>query len=144
MITLREVTAENVRQICRLELKPGQERFVAPAAMSVAEAHYEPTSWLRAIYAGDELVGLALLAIDDETGSWGVWRFEIAADHQGKGYGREAMEAVIEHVRSLPGTTELLLSYVPGDGNPSGFYKRLGFEETDRWEEGERVMRLRL
>src|SRR5262249_23144225 len=143
-VTLREVTADNVRDVCRLEVKPGQERFVAPAAVSVAQAHYDPTSWLRAIYAGDELVGLVLLAIDEETGSWYLWRFEIAGEHQGKGYGRAALELVIEHVRSLPDTTELLLSYEPGPGGPRDFYRRLGFEDTDRWEEGERVMRLTL
>jgi diamine N-acetyltransferase len=144
MVTLREVTADNVRAVCRLEVKPGQEQFVAPAAVSVAQSHYDPTSWLRAIYAGDELVGLVLLAVDDETGSWYLWRFEIAGEHQGKGYGRAAMELVIEHVRSFPDPTELLLSYEPGTGGPRDFYRRLGFEDTDRWEEGERVMRLTL
>jgi hypothetical protein len=38
----------------------------------------------------------------------------------------------------------MLTSYVPGDGDPSGFYLRAGFEETGRVEHCERVLRLPL
>jgi len=55
-----------------------------------------------------------------------------------------AMQLVIEHVRALPNATELLVSYVPGPADPSAFYRRLGFEDTEREEHGERVMRLTL
>jgi diamine N-acetyltransferase len=144
VVTLRKVTADNVRAVCDLELAPGQERFVAPAATSIAEAHYEPTSWLRAIYADDEPVGLVLLSLDTDKPEYAVWRLQVAAGHQRKGYGEQAMKQVIEHVRTLPNAVELLLSYVPGPGDPSGFYKRIGFEETDRVEHGERLMRLTL
>ena len=144
MISLREINADNVRAACDLELAPGQERYVAPAATSIAEAHYEPASWLRAIYADDELVGLVLLFLDAEKPEYGVWRLLVAAGHQGKGYGRRAMQLVIEHVRALSNATELLVSYVPGPADPSAFYRRLGFEDTEREEHGERVMRLTL
>ena len=35
---------------------------------------------------------------------------------------------------------ELLLSYVPGEGSPEGFYRGLGFEPTGEVDEGEVVM----
>ena len=54
------------------------------------------------------------------------------------------MEQVIEHVKTLPGAVELLTSYVPGDGNPSPFYYKLGFEETGEWEDDEKVLKLKL
>ena len=143
-VTLREVTAANVRAVCELELASGQERYVAPAAYSIAESHYEPTSWLRAIYAGEEIVGLVLLSLDVDKPEYAIWRFMVAAPHQRKGYGSKALELVVGHVRTLPGATELFTSYVPGQSDPSGFYLRSGFEETDVVEEGERVLRLRL
>jgi diamine N-acetyltransferase len=68
----------------------------------------------------------------------------IAEDYQGKGYGFRAMELVINHVRSLPGARELLTSYIPGDGNPSPFYYKLGFEETGEIDDGEKVLKLML
>ena len=61
---------------------------------------------------------------------------------QGHGYGYKALELVIEHVKSLPNSTEFLLSYVPKEGNPKGFYEKLGFLDTGEIEEGEVIMKL--
>jgi diamine N-acetyltransferase len=36
------------------------------------------------------------------------------------------------------------LSYVPGEGSPEGFYRRLGFEPTGEENEGEIMASLRL
>ena len=39
---------------------------------------------------------------------------------------------------------ELVLSYVPGEGSPEGFYRGLGFDPTGEVLEGEVVMSLRV
>ena len=57
LVTLREITRETVRDVCRLEVGPGQGQFVASAAVSIAEAHFSPEAWFRAIYAGEVPVG---------------------------------------------------------------------------------------
>src|SRR5947209_3030079 len=59
-VTLREVTQENVRSICALEVGESQKNFVAPNATSIAEAHYSDKAWFRAIYADDTPVGFVL------------------------------------------------------------------------------------
>ena len=58
-VTLREVTADTVRAICRLEAAPAQQGLVAPNAVSIAQVYLEPAAWFRGIYAGDEPVGFA-------------------------------------------------------------------------------------
>ena len=63
-VTLREVTGDTVRAVCRLQVGPGQERFVASNAISIAEAYFEPKAWFRAIYAGEEPVGFVMLYDD--------------------------------------------------------------------------------
>lgn len=143
-VELREITAETVREICRLEVAAGQSRFVAPNAVSIAEAHFYPTAWFRAIYADDEAVEFIMLDDDVERRAYFLWRLMIADGHQGKGYGRRAVELLIEEVRSRPGARELLTSYVPGPGGPEGFYRRLGFQPTGTLDEGEIVVRLAL
>lgn len=143
-VTLREVTAETVRAVCALEVAPEQRGFVAPNAISIAQAHFEPKAWFRAVYAGDEPVGFAMLYEDVEKEEYFLWRFMIAAEHQGKGYGRRALDLVVAHVRSLPGARELLTSYVPGEAGPRDFYVRYGFVETGEVDEGEHVTRLEL
>jgi diamine N-acetyltransferase len=143
-VTLREITRETVRAICRLEVAPEQRGFVAPNAVSIAQAHFEPKAWFRAVYAGEEPVGFVMLFEDSEKAEYFLWRLMVAREHQGKGYGRRALDLVVERVRGLPGATELRTSYVPGTHGPRDFYLRYGFEETGEVDEGEHVIRLEL
>ena len=53
-ITLREITADTVREICNLATT--QRQFVAPNAISIAQAHFSEYAWFRAIYADDNPV----------------------------------------------------------------------------------------
>lgn len=144
-VTLREITRETLGAILKLEVAPSQRRFVATNAVSIAQAHFHPeVAWFRGIYAGDEPVGFVMLEIDTAKPEYSVWRLMIGADHQGKGYGRQAMQRVIDHVRTLPGAGELLLLVVPGEGSPAPFYESLGFALTGEVHDGEHVMRLGL
>jgi diamine N-acetyltransferase len=143
-VTLREITGETVRAVCRVEVAPEQRGYVAPNAVSIAQAHFEPKAWFRAVYAGEEPVGFVMLFEDTEKPEYYLWRFMVAAEHQGKGYGKRALDLVVERVRGLPGATELLSSYVRGEHGPQGFYLGYGFEETGEVEEGEHVIRLAL
>jgi diamine N-acetyltransferase len=144
VVTLREVTADNVRGVCNLEVKPEQRGFVATNAVSIAQAHFAPKAWFRAIYADDTPVGFVMLRDDPEAARYYVWRFMVAGEYQGCGFGRRAMEHVIDYVRTRPGATQITLSYVPGDGGPRDFYQGLGFEDTGEKHGGECVMRLAL
>jgi len=143
LITLKEITAETVWPIMKLNVADSQKNFVAPNANSIAEAYFSKEAWFRGIYAGEEPVGFVMLHADEKKPEYFLWRLMVAKDHQGKGYGYLAMEQVIEHVKTLAGAVELLTSYVPGDGNPSPFYYKLGFEETGEIEEGEKILKLK-
>lgn len=143
-VELREVTAGTVRAICRLETTEAQRSFVAPNAISFAEALFEPKAWYRAICAGGEPVGFAMLSIDPDKPEYYLWRFMIDQRFQRRGHGRAALALLVDHVRSLPGATELLVSWVPADGGPAPFYTGLGFVPTGEIHEGEVVARLTL
>ena len=68
----------------------------------------------------------------------------IADGFQRRGYGRAALALIVDHVRALPGATELLVSWVPADGGPEPFYAGLGFVPTGEIDDGEVVARLAL
>ena len=155
LVTLREVTRENLRDILRLKVSPAQERLVAPNAVSIAQAHFHPEAWFRGICAGDTAVGFAMLEDwsrlpELAPGNWrhepyvGLWRFMIDARYQSLGFGAQAMRLLVDHARSVPGTRAMLLSFVDMPGSPEGFYRRFGFERTGEVSEGEHVMRLAL
>ncbi len=142
IVTLREITAATVNDILKLKVKPEQEKFVASNAKSIAEAHFEPKAWFRAIYADDMPVGFVQLIDDSSTPTYYVWRFMIDGAHQGKGYGRRALQLVIDYVRSRPNAREVTLSFIPAEGGPEPFYRSMGFMPTGEMEEGEVVARL--
>ena len=145
-VTLREITAETVRAVTRLAVRPDQSHFVAANAVSLSQALFSDEAWFRAIYADDELVGFVMLAdgtmkaTPPAEPTIGLWRFMIDAKHQRRGIGREALRLVLEHVRSRPGVRNLYTSYVPGDGCPGPFYLSLGFEPNGEVEDGEIVL----
>lgn len=143
-ITLREINQENLDAILRLKVASEQEQFVASNATSIAQAHFQDKAWFRAIYAGETPVGFVMLYMDTEKPEYFLWRYMIDGRLQGKGYGREALRQVIEFVRGQPNARELKLSYVPAEGSPGPFYRKLGFVDTDEWMDDERVMRLDL
>jgi diamine N-acetyltransferase len=143
-VTLREITAETLRPILALEVAPTQRNFVAPNAVSIAEAHFHDHAWFRAIYAGDTPVGFVMFSLDPAHDAAYLWRYMIGAEHQGRGFGRRALELTIAQLQTTTDATHVLTSYVPGDGSAGGFYRALGFEETGELEGIERVMRLRL
>src|SRR5437763_1888421 len=76
-VTLREITRDNVRTVCALEVREDQKTFVAPNATSIAEAHVTPTAWMRAIYADENPVGFVLLNDDPEKPRYYLWRYMI-------------------------------------------------------------------
>jgi diamine N-acetyltransferase len=145
VVSLRPVTSETVRAICRLAVAPSQVGFVAPNAISIAEGSVTPNAWFRAIYADETPVGFVMLERSPKTHEYGLWRFMIAEPYQRFGYGRRALELVVDQVRTDdPAATELMTSWGPGEGGPEPFYVKFGFEPTGDVEEGELVGRLRL
>jgi len=143
-VTLREVTADNVRVICELSVNGDQQIYIVPNAIAVAEACYSDEDWLQAIYANETPVGLAVVNIKPDKAKFFLWRFMIDAQYQGSSIGRSAINLLIEHVKSKPNGGEFLTSVIPGDHSPQGFYENLGFLLTGEWYEGEAIMRLAL
>ena len=140
-VELREITAETVRAICDLDVGDDQRGYVAPNAVSIAEAHFQPKSWFRAIYADDEPAGFVLTFEDPEAEGYHLWRFMVDGGQQRRGVGRRAMELLLDRWRGL-GADAGSLSVVEGNDGAVAFYESLGFRLTGEREGGELVMRL--
>ena len=143
-VSLREVTAETVRIICQLDVSEAQKHFVAPNALSIAQAYFEPKAWFRAIYADETAVGFLMLYDDPEEPNYFLWRYMIDERYQKLGFGKRAMDLLLEYVRSRPGAHELRLSCHPGEEGPEPFYRKYGFSLTGRMLDSEAEMRIDL
>jgi diamine N-acetyltransferase len=137
-VTLREITQDMVGEIIKLSstLHIPQRHMVATNAVSLAQAHFSPYAWFRAIYADEKPVGFAMMYIgpkDDENPQsetiYFLWRFMIASPYQGMGFGRKAILLLVDELKSR-GATEMGVSCGEGDGSPEGFYRELGFVRT--------------
>jgi diamine N-acetyltransferase len=136
-IHFMRITATTMKQICDLSdtLSPAQRRMVAPNVRSIAEAHFSPSAWMRAIYADDTPIGFIMTHTgsdyEDGIDCPGVflWRFMVAGPYQGKGYGKRALEKLIQHLKAR-GIPFLYTSYGEGEGSPGGFYRKLDFTPT--------------
>jgi diamine N-acetyltransferase len=56
-VELREITKDSLAAVLELAVEPGQKQYVATNARSIAEAHFEPHTWFRAVYADHAPVG---------------------------------------------------------------------------------------
>jgi diamine N-acetyltransferase len=142
-LRLELVTPDNVRAACQLELRPDQEGLVAPVAWSLADAYtMHDVAWPRLIYDGDQLVGFIMAAFypqhENPLFHSYLWRLNIGADHQGKGYGRFAVERLCQEAMRR-GHHRLTVCYHAGPHGPEDFYRRLGFHPTGEYNEGEAV-----
>ncbi|MGW1881353.1 GNAT family N-acetyltransferase [Streptomyces sp. NPDC001970] len=149
---LEKITPGNLDAAIGLKVRPDQEHLVAPVVKSLAEAYAHPgVAWPRLILDGDRPVGflMAFFGIDfagDGTGTdirSGLWRLNIAAGEQGRGYGRFAVESVAAEIRRRGGN-RLTTTWHPGESGPEGFYLGLGFRPTGETSGDQRVGELEL
>lgn len=143
-VTLRELTPDTWAEAVKLQVADEQANYVATNLESIAWSRYEPDLTPVGVYAVDEMVGFILYGKwPEEPHRWGVARIMIDKHHQGKGYGKAAMQAVIDLVRERdPLAIGLKLAYVPGNEVARSMYRSLGFRETGEYMGDELVTAL--
>ncbi|QPH53891.1 GNAT family N-acetyltransferase [Pontivivens ytuae] len=148
-VSLEPVTRDDVIPLTDLAVHAEQRGFVADNAFSLAQAPYETGAYPFAIRADGRLVGFCMV-IDmrehqyrercDDPQSCFLWRFMIAAEEQGKGYGRATLAEVEAWARAR-GLTALVTTAVEGNAAARALYRSAGFVETGRIAHGEVEMR---
>ena len=134
-VTLRDITGDNYFQVLELKISPEQEaaKFVSPVVRSLADAWFyreEGITYPKAIYADEDLVGFIMYELDTEEQQVFVWRFLIDQAFQGRGYGRQTIEAVVEMAKEQAQMTKVVADYVDGNEPMKKILLDLGFEET--------------
>ena len=157
MVELRKVDAKNIWKICALEVAEDQRSFVATNTQSILEAYCAISSGGVAmpygIYDGETPVGFVMLGFG--CGDWedapeiakdtyNIWRFMIDRRYQRKGYGKQAMEAVLRLVKTFPhGKADWVwLSYEPENQVAAELYRSFGFRENGQMD-GDEIIAVR-
>ena len=144
MINFRAITEENFDTIMQMK-RPENEGFVASNAYSLAQA------WLIkdaddvypfAIYNDDMPVGFMMLDEDAEERCLVLWRIMFPVEHQNKGYGREAIQLLIQLAKNSEKYDFMIIECMPENEIAKHVYETIGFKPTGEVDNGEIVMRL--
>lgn len=136
-VCLRAITRENWYQCTQLQLRPDQQDFVSPVALSLAQSKFEPERVPLAIYDDDTLVGFIMYNDHPlRDGSYRISRVLIDQKYQGRGYGRQVVLQVVERMRQIPSCKEILIEYAPENTVAAHLYTDVGFEPLRKTEHG--------
>lgn len=146
MIKIKPVDEANFMAVVQLEMTPAQKeaKWLSDNVFSLAQC------WLyrenndcfpHAIYWQDEVVGFVLMEIDADSQELLIWRLMIGQQFQGKGYGRQAVQAIIDNAAINYPERRLVADYVSGNEAMKQLLMGLGFKQVGyHFEHQEYVM----
>lgn len=140
MIRLETAGPENWRE--NLKVSEPQKRFVSDAMKLLARAYAyrEHGSNAYVIYDGDVPVGMALYYDCEELGAYNFSQLFIDERYQGKGFGTEASQQILERMRSDGRYDKVVLCYIEGNEAAKSMYEKMGFHLTGERDGDEIVM----
>jgi diamine N-acetyltransferase len=143
-VILKDVDKTNWDACCDLKLTTKQGGLVAPHMYTISESEVEPQFVPLAVYADDHVVGFAMYGLDPDDGKYWIYRLMIDVDHQGKGYGKAALQELVKVMSKLPDVDEIFAGYKPWNIVAAALFGELGFHKTGEMLSGEFITRLDL
>ena len=133
MVELKAITEDNFIDAFNLKLASGQERFVSHPIRSLAQAYvYRNQCQPFGIYVDGTMVGYVMVIYDYDIPEYDIWHMMIDESMQGKGIGREALNKVIEYIRTKPFGNSGGIALTCNKDNPIAkkLYESKGFSAT--------------
>jgi diamine N-acetyltransferase len=131
-VTLAPVDHTNWFECAQLEVTEEQKCLIpVPNVYWLAESAYCGYTPL-AIYADQEVVGLAVYAADPDSGDYWIMAYMIDHRYQNQGYGRAGMTELIHFMKEKHHCTKIVLGHRPGNERAACLYASLGFLEVNR------------
>lgn len=129
-IILVEITMDNFEECIDLQVDESQRGFVANNAYSLSEAFADKVSEPRAVYFNSEMVGFIMYDYDSGKKTGFISRLMVDKRYQKNGYGREAIQMVIQKFKNISECKYIQLSYHKDNDNAGRLYEKLGFVKT--------------
>ncbi len=140
MVELKKITEDNFIDAFNLKLAPGQESFVSHPIRSLAQAYvYRDQCQPFGIYADDKMIGYVMVIYDYDVPEYDIWHMMIDESVQGRGYGGEALDLVIDYIRTKPFGDSDRVALTCNKNNPVArrLYEKKGFSRTGVEDEDE-------
>ena len=143
-ISLQSINQENWRNVADLEVSDFQSEFVADPTNYLALCSYGGDWSPLAICLGAQVIGFMMWTTDPADESCWLGGIIIDKSLQKCGYGKEAVKTALAELQREHGYKYFALSYQPANLVAKNLYDKLGFIETNEWEDNEIVARLML
>ena len=140
MTELKPITEDNFIDAFNLKLAPGQEAFVSHPVRSLAQAYvYRNQCQPFGIYAEGKMVGYVMVIYDYDIPEYDIWHMMIDESMQGRGYGSDALDRVLEYIRTKPFGSSGRVALTCNKNNPLAkkLYESRGFSATGAEDEDE-------
>ena len=140
MTELKPITEDNFLDAFNLTLAPGQEAFVSHPIRSLAQAYvYRDQCQPFGIYAAGKMVGYVMVIYDYDVPEYDIWHMMIDRAEQGRGYGGDALDRVLEYIRTRPFGDSDRVALTCSKDNPVArrLYESRGFAPTGAEDEDE-------
>ena len=140
MVELKVITEDNFIDAFHLRLAPGQDKYVSHPIRSLAQAYvYRNQCQPFGIYAEGKMVGYVMVIYDYDVPEYDIWHMMIDESVQGRGYGGEALDRVIEYIRTKPFGDSNRMALTCNKENPIArkLYESQGFSPTGNEDEDE-------
>ena len=140
MVELRAIKEENFIDAFNLRLAPGQKEYVSHPVRSLAQAYvYRNQCQPFGIYTEGRMIGYVMVIYDYDIPEYDIWHMMIDESIQGKGYGSEALDQVIEYIRTRPFGDSDRVALTCNKNNPIArkLYENKGFSATGVEDEDE-------
>ena len=147
MTELRKITEDNFIDAFNLKLAPGQEKYVSHPIRSLAQVYvYRDQCQPFGIYAEGKMVGYVMVIYDYDVSEYDIWHMMIDESMQGRGYGSDALDQVIEFISTKPFGDSGRIALTCNKENPIArkLYERKGFVATGAEDEDEIEMVLNI
>ena len=133
MVELKAITEDNFTDAFNLKLAPGQDKFVSHPIRSLAQAYvYRDQCQPFGIYADGEMVGYVMVIYDYDIPEYDIWHMMIDESKQKRGYGKEALDRVIDYIKTKPFGVSNRVALTCSKDNPAArkLYESKGFCAT--------------
>ena len=140
MTELKPITEDNFIDAFNLRLAPGQEAFVSHPVRSLAQAYvYRNQCQPFGIYAEGKMVGYVMVIYDYDIPEYDIWHMMIDESMQGRGYGSDALDRVLEYIRTKPFGSSDRVALTCNKNIPIAkrLYESKGFSATGAEDEDE-------
>ena len=143
LLHFESVCMKNRKDIETLQVFPAQSGFIESVSECLSEAD-KVNQWKPVgIYDGPILIGFAMYGYFKSPLPARLWldRFLIDKNHQGKGYGKASVRALLEKLHKEFNSSEAYLSVYENNTAAIALYRQIGFCFNGEYDtKGEKIM----